>query len=100
MKHGWHERVNSAGCYYQTPFNIDFILDQASNYNTALKEQENEEKAVIIKNSITSKENMSRPRMSAISKDYMPNVLNDKNGNNESKSMNEDECVKPKSACQ
>ena len=28
MNHGWHQTVNNAVHYYQTPFNIALILEQ------------------------------------------------------------------------
>ena len=34
-----------------------------------------------------SEENIFRPRMSATAQEYVPNVLNDKNANNERKAM-------------
>ena len=83
-------------CYYQTPFNIALILEQISNYNNVLKEQANKEKSARIKNNMISEEHMIRLRMSPTAKEHTPNVSNDKNVNNERKSINEYKWVKPK----
>ena len=72
MKHGWHQTVNNAVCYYQTPINVALILEQESNYNNILREQESAEKAGNrIQNNMISEEKIIRPRMSVIKKEHM-----------------------------
>ena len=73
------------------------ILEQVSNYNNVLREQENMEKSAHrIQNNMISEENIFRPRMSATVNEYAPIFSDDMNVNNESKNMNEDKWFKPK----
>ena len=69
MKHRWCKTINNIVCYYQTPFNIAVIIEQMSNYNNVLREQENIEKdAYVIKINNSSKEKTHKSIMSATAK--------------------------------
>ena len=92
MKYGLCQTINNTVCYYQMPFSIALILEQVSNCNNLLREQVNMDKAACIRqNNMISEENTFKSRMSVTANECMPNELDDKNIDNESKITNEDE---------
>ena len=84
-------------CFYQTLVNVALILEQVSNYDDVLREQASIKKSAnMIQSNMISEEKIVRPIVSMIAKEHMPNGRNDKNANNKSQDVNENEWCKPK----
>lgn len=83
MNYGWNQKFNNVVCYYQTPFGIALILDQLSNDNSSLREQEKMKKSEHrIQNNMISEENVIRSRINVTAKEHVPNMSDEKNVKN------------------
>ena len=84
-------------CYYQTPFNIAFILDQVSNYNNLLREHMNTEKASYVRqNNMISDENIFTSKLCATANEHAPKGLDKKSIDKDIKVTNDDIWMHPK----
>ena len=101
MKCGWCQTINNAVCCYQTPFNITLILEQVSNCNNLLREKMSIEKATCMNQSnVISDEKSFASKLRATENEHTPTGLEEKSEDNDSKVMNYDNWIQPKSSCQ
>lgn len=89
IKYRWHQAINNAVCYYQTPFIIAEILEQVSNYNNLLREKISRDIALCARqNNMISNGIMVRSKLIATANECAPEEAKDKRTDEDSKVAN------------